>query len=54
MYQGKGIGSTIIEESLAYLEKQGFTHVRLGYMKGNKQSRHFWIKNGFTPTGMRV
>lgn len=54
MYQGKGIGSTIIEESLAYLEKQGFTHVRLGYMKGNKQSRHFWIKNGFTPTGIET
>lgn len=54
MYQGKGIGSAIIEESLTFLEKKGFTYLRLGYTKGNEQSRHFWMKNGFISTGIET
>lgn len=50
-FQGKGIGSVIIEECIACLRKYGFHHVRLGYMKGNVQSRNFWMKNGFVETG---
>lgn len=53
-YQNKGIGSDIIEDTLSYLSKEGFSYIRLGYMKGNKQSEHFWIKNGFTPTGVET
>ena len=50
-YRRKGIGSMIMEGCLACLKDNGFTHVRLGYMKGNAESRHFWLKNGFFETG---
>lgn len=49
--QGKGIGSAIIKELLTYLKKAGFTYVRLGYIKGNEESKNFWYKNGFIQTG---
>ena len=48
--QGQGFGSRIIEEVCNYL-KEHFSFIRLGYVKGNEQSEHFWIKNGFLPTG---
>ncbi len=48
--QYKGIGSDIIEGVCRYLTKK-FSYVRLGYVKGNMQSEHFWIKNKFKPTG---
>lgn len=53
-YQGRGIGSAIIADSLLYLKKIGFASVRLGYRKGNTQSEHFWRKNGFEPTGIET
>lgn len=53
-YQGRGIGSAIIADSLLYLKKIGFASVRLGYRKENAQSEHFWRKNGFTPTGIET
>lgn len=31
----KGVGSKIIEESLAAFKKEGYKKVRLAYMKGN-------------------
>ena len=49
-YQGKGIGSRIIGDALRCLKRE-FSRVRLGYVKGNEQSRCFWEKNGFVPTG---
>lgn len=48
--QGKGIGSKIIEEVCIYLQKK-FSFIKLAYVKGNKQSENFWIKNKFNPTG---
>ena len=53
-YQGKGEGSRIIHELLGKLSEAGFEYVRLGYMKGNEQSRAFWEKNGFIPTGIET
>ena len=53
-FQRTGIGSQIITEVLLFLQKEAFSYARLGYMKGNEQSRHFWIKNGFTPTGVET
>ncbi len=50
-YQGKGIGSAIIKDVCRYLQTQ-FTHVRLGYVSTNAQSKAFWYKNGFVPTGV--
>ena len=52
-YQGKGVGSGIVGEVLGCLKKE-YSAVRLGYVKGNEQSRHFWEKNGFVPTGKIV
>ncbi len=49
--QGQGAGSHIIEEVCACLNKY-FSYIRLGYVKSNEQSRHFWQKNGFMPTGI--
>ena len=50
-YQGKGIGSKLVEEIINGL-KEDFTAVRLGYVKGNEQSERFWKKNHFLPTGV--
>ena len=49
--QGKGTGTAIISDSIAYLAQLGFQKVRLGIDKGNPQSKSFWLKNGFTFTG---
>ncbi|MBQ7868562.1 MAG: GNAT family N-acetyltransferase [Clostridia bacterium] len=51
--QGHGAGSALISEILSALSKD-FSNVRLGYVKGNEQSQHFWEKNGFEPTGIIV
>lgn len=49
--QNKGVGSALIEEVCSFLRGEGFTSVRLGWVKGNPQSEHFWHKCGFTETG---
>lgn len=51
-HQGCGIGSDIMNEFFQYAKNMGYTFVRLGYAKGNPQSRAFWIKNGFCETGI--
>lgn len=50
-YSGKGIGSRIVDEACAFL-KNKFSAIRLGYVKTNKQSEHFWLKNCFEKTGI--
>ena len=51
--QGKGVGSNIIADVLAYLHSLGFHACRLGYVESNAQSKAFWLKNGFSPTGVK-
>ena len=46
-YQGKQIGTALIDEALDYLQIKGKTSVRLAIDRGNPQSTHFWKKNGF-------
>lgn len=53
-YQGKGIGTHIIDEAFAYLKEKDFEKVRLAYAKGNPQSEAFWTKNGFLKTGLEI
>lgn len=53
-YQGKGVGSAIIKECCDYMKSLSFKHVRLGFVKGNEQSEHFWTKNGFDYTGVEA
>jgi RimJ/RimL family protein N-acetyltransferase len=53
-YQGRGTGTEIITEFLNYLKKEGYMYVELGYIKGNRESEQFWIKNSFKPTGVET
>lgn len=46
-YQGKQLGTAIINEVVAYLRSIGKTAIRLAIDKGNPQSTYFWKKNGF-------
>ncbi|CAJ1187825.1 GNAT family N-acetyltransferase [Companilactobacillus paralimentarius] len=50
-YQGKGIGTEIFNDIMSALKKSGLKQIELAYAKGNKQSKHFWVKNGFFETG---
>ena len=45
--QNEGIGSNIIKDACICLKNLGYSKVRLGVDKGNPQSYHFWVKNGF-------
>lgn len=47
LYQGKNIGTSIINELKEEVKKYGFSYIQLGYIKGNNQSRSFWLKNNF-------
>lgn len=49
--QGNGFGTEVISELCREVYAQGFSHIRLGYVKGNPQSEAFWHKNQFVKTG---
>lgn len=49
--QGNGLGSRLFAEIAEELHGE-YKYIRLGYVKGNEQSEHFWLKNGFEPTGV--
>ena len=51
-YQGKGIGSQIIQEIISHMPIQ-YTEVCLGVAQKNEISQKFWIKNGFELTGKK-
>lgn len=51
-YQGKGVGTEIFEECCKSLAEENYQYIRLGFAKGNPQSEAFWIKNGFSRTGV--
>lgn len=46
-FQGRRVGTSIIDEVAVYLRKIGKTAIRLAIDKGNPQASHFWKKNGF-------
>lgn len=46
-YQGKGVGTEIITQTLAYFKEAGYNRVRLAIDRGNPQSKRFWTKQGF-------
>lgn len=52
VYQRKGIGTEIFEECCKALAEENYHFIRLGFAKGNPQSEAFWIKNGFSRTGV--
>lgn len=51
-YQGKNIGSKIINEIEKYFGLIGYSYIRLGYVQTNPQSKKFWEKNKYIPTGL--
>ena len=52
--QGRGEGTRILQETLAFLRARGVRVLRLARVKGNPQSKRFWEKNGFRPNGRVV
>lgn len=46
-YQGRQIGSGIVQSVFDYMKQSGKTVIRLAIDKGNPQSTHFWKKNSF-------
>ena len=52
--QKQGVGSDIITRVCDRLRKEGYSHVRLGFAKGDPQSESFWLKNGFEKTGVEI
>ena len=53
-FQGKGVGTEIINDVILFLKKQGFSYVKLGCIKENKEGKNFWLKNMFLPTGAEI
>ena len=49
-YQGRGIGSQIVQDVLEYL-KNFYEMVQLGHVSTNEQAKGFWLKNKFEYTG---
>lgn len=49
--QRHGVGSALVEELCRHLKSCGFSAVRLGWVKDNPQSEHFWHKNQFKENG---
>lgn len=50
-YQGRQVGTAIIDETASYLGSIGMNEIRLAIDKENPQSNHFWKKNGFGVLG---
>lgn len=51
-YQRKGIGTYITKALSQTLGADGYSRIKLGYVKTNLSARSFWLKQGFHPTGI--
>lgn len=54
IYQGQGMGSKIMSEVLTGIKADGLKRVEVAYAKGNTQSEHFLLKNGFVKDGREI
>ena len=52
--QGRGIGTSVIQQNLSCFKGLGYKSVQLGIDKGNPQSEAFWTKCGFVKTGREI
>lgn len=50
-FQGKKLGTSIIQEILTCLKTYQFQRVRLGYVQTNVPAKKFWTSLGFQATG---
>lgn len=46
-YQGRGIGSKIVDDVCTSIKDEGYKSMRLAWVYDNPQAKHFWLKNGF-------
>ena len=46
--------TSLMTDVFECLKECGFSYVRLCFAKGNPQSEHFWMKNGFERTGVEA
>ena len=46
-YQGRGIGTALLDAALSALEQEGITKVALVALKRNSEGNGFWEKQGF-------
>lgn len=53
-YQGQGIGSGIMNDVLSSIKSTNLKRAEVAYAKGNTQSEHFLLKNGFVKDGREV
>ncbi len=52
--QGRGVGTFLVTDIVHCLLSWGYRYTRLGYVKGNPQSKAFWHKNRFRETGVET
>ena len=50
-FEGKGIGTAIINELELYLKTEGYLKIMLAWVDGNDQSSNFWHKLAYKETG---
>ena len=53
-FQGRGNGSSIVDECAECFRKLGYGKIRLAIDRGNPQSEAFWTKNRFEKTGEEI
>lgn len=49
--QGNGLGSFLVDALSDSLRENGYTRLRLGYVKTNRSAQRFWTHHGFSATG---
>lgn len=52
--RGKGVGDALVAEMLDWSRERGYTQVYLRVADGNDAARKLFLRNGFTPTGVRM
>lgn len=52
--RGKGVGNALVAEMLGWSRERGYKQVYLRVADGNDAARKLFLRNGFTPTGVRT
>jgi RimJ/RimL family protein N-acetyltransferase len=51
--RGRGVGDALVAEMLDWAREQGYDQLELRVADGNEPARKLFLRNGFTPTGIR-
>lgn len=52
--RGRGVGDALVAEMLRWSRERGHERVYLRVADGNHAARKLFLRNGFTPTGVRM